>query len=53
MQAAHDSTVRSVLDKYAMLRKAVADHNQGLQQLLRDAGRGASVPAVADFMQVS
>ena len=36
MQAAHDSTLRGVLDKYALLRQMVAEHNKSLYDQMRE-----------------
>jgi hypothetical protein len=50
MQAAHDSTIRNVLDKYAMLRQTAAEHNQGLTQSLVLSSERA-MPS-SNFMQM-
>ncbi|KAF5831088.1 hypothetical protein DUNSADRAFT_13619, partial [Dunaliella salina] len=50
LQAAHDSTVRNVLDKYAMLRQTVAEHNRALQQLFKATGNRSIIGN--NFMQV-
>eukprot|EP00983_Pelagomonas_calceolata_P131542 1161785-Pelagomonas_calceolata.AAC.9 len=50
LQAAHDSTVRNVLDKYAMLRQTVAEHNRALQQVFKTTS-DRSISG-NDFMQI-